>query len=143
MDILFQMLLGILLILSCIGYMQLVRKKLSLAWEFTPIFVFSSIACIIFFGGLANFLFEVSITVMVLGLVLFFTQLIFWLRQGRGLHISLSLFHVLFISGTLIFLLLLSKDHLIHYDNLSHWAIVLKLMLSTDAFPTPDSQLID
>src|SRR5699024_372283 len=31
----------------------------------------------------------------------------------------------------------------IHYDNFSHWSIVLKLMLSTDSFPTLDSQLID
>src|SRR5690606_23634705 len=36
-----------------------------------------------------------------------------------------------------------SQEKLIHYDNSSHWAIVLKVMLSTDAFPTPDASLID
>ena len=40
-------------------------------------------------------------------------------------------------------MLILFQNQLTHYDNFSHWAIVLKQMLSTDAFPTPDSNLID
>src|SRR5690606_8148309 len=57
--------------------------------------------------------------------------------------ISFSIFQFSFLTGSLIFLVLLFQDNLTHYDNFSHWAIVLKQMLSTDAFPTPASNLID
>ena len=32
---------------------------------------------------------------------------------------------------------------LIHYDNISHWALVVKQMLITDAIPDAASSLID
>src|SRR5690606_14661704 len=48
-----------------------------------------------------------------------------------------------FLAGSLFFLLLLFNTKLTHYDNFSHWAIVLKVMLSTDAFPTAYSDIID
>lgn len=51
---LLQLVMGILLIISMIGYMQFVRKVMSIRWEFIPIFVFSAIACIVYFAGLAG-----------------------------------------------------------------------------------------
>lgn len=134
---------GVLLIISCLGYMLLVRKTLLLSWEFIPLFVFSTIACIVFLGGLAELLFAVSFAVLILGLIAFIVISLLWLRQGASFRMSFSIFQISFFVGSSIFLWLLSQDNLIHYDNFSHWAIVLKQMLSTDAFPTPDSNLID
>ncbi|WP_179800953.1 hypothetical protein [Paenibacillus sp. RU5M] len=65
------------------------------------------------------------------------------MRRGASFRISFSLFQFSFLAGTFIFLLVLFQNELTHYDNFSHWAIVLKQMLSTDTFPTPDSNLID
>lgn len=143
MSIVLQMLTGILLICSCLGYMLLVRKRLSLPWEFVPVFVFSSIACIVFLGGLAGQLFAVSLAVMIAGLLAFGGSGLRWLRQGGGGRITLSIFQLSFAAGSLIFLSVMFQISLTHYDNFSHWAIVLKVMLSTDAFPTPASNLID
>ncbi|KOR75974.1 hypothetical protein [Paenibacillus solani] len=143
MLIMLQLVMGILLVFSFLGYLLLVRKVLSLPWEFTPVFVFSSIACIVFFSGLAGQLYIGSMVVMILGLLAFAAMVFLWLRKGAAFRISFSLSQLCFLAGSIIFLLVLFQNKLTHYDNFSHWAIVLKQMLSTDAFPTPDSNLID
>ncbi|MCU6710485.1 hypothetical protein M6D81_17475 [Paenibacillus sp. J5C_2022] len=134
-----------LLVFSCLGYMLLVRKKLSLPWEFIPVFVFSSIACIVFLGGLAGQLFSVSLAVLILGLLVYAVIAFHWMQKSAAIsfRFSFSIFHVAFLLGSSVFLLMLLQNKLTHYDNFSHWAIVLKVMLSTDAFPTPAADLID
>lgn len=139
----FQLVMGVLLIFSFIGYMQFVRKALSIRWEFIPVFVFSSIACLVFLSGLAGQLFIGSLVLLIVGLLLYGRMVFLGMRRGASFRISFSLFQFSFLAGTFIFLLVLFQNQLTHYDNFSHWAIVLKQMLSTDAFPTPDSNLID
>ncbi|SEL79192.1 hypothetical protein [Paenibacillus sp. OK003] len=138
-----QLVMGVLLIISFIGYMQFVRKALSIRWEFIPVFVFSSIACIVFLSGLAGLLYIGSLVLLLVGLLLYGGMVFLGLRRGASFRISFSLFQFSFLTGTFIFLLVLFQNQLTHYDNFSHWAIVLKQMLSTNAFPTPDSNLID
>ncbi|WP_340031513.1 hypothetical protein NSQ20_31280 [Paenibacillus sp. FSL K6-1122] len=143
MLIVLHFVMGVLLIFSFLGYMQFVRKALSLRWEFIPVFVFSSIACIVFLSGLAGQLFTGSLVILIIGLLLYGGMLFLRLRRGASLRMSFSIFQFSFLAGTFVFLLVLFQNQLTHYDNFSHWAIVLKQMLSTDAFPTPDSNLID
>ncbi|QLG37678.1 hypothetical protein HW560_05865 [Paenibacillus sp. E222] len=138
-----QFVMGVLLIFSFIGYMQFVRKALSIRWEFIPVFVFSSIACIVFLSGLVGQLYVGSLILLLVGLLLYGRMVFLGMRRGASFRISFSLFQFSFLAGTFIFLLVLFQNQLTHYDNFSHWAIVLKQMLSTDAFPTPDSNLID
>lgn len=138
-----QLVMGVLLIFSFIGYMQFVRKALSIRWEFIPVFVFSSVACIVFLSGLAGQLFIGSLVLLLGGLLLYGKMVFLGIRRGASFRISFSLFQFSFLAGTFIFLLVLFQNQLTHYDNFSHWAIVLKQMLSTNAFPTPDSNLID
>ncbi|MGX1829914.1 hypothetical protein ACWIE6_16805 [Paenibacillus taichungensis] len=140
---LLQFVMGVLLIFSFMGYMQFVRKALSIRWEFIPVFVFSSIACIVFLSGLAGQLYIGSLVLLLVGLLLYGGMVFLGMRRGASFRISFSLFQFSFLAGTFIFLLVLFQNQLTHYDNFSHWAIVLKQMLSTDAFPTPDSNLID
>lgn len=138
-----QLVMGVLLIFSFLGYMQFVRKALSLRWEFIPVFVFSSVACLVFLSGLAGQLFTGSLVILIVGVLLYGGMLLLGLRRGTSFRSSFSLFQFSFLAGTFVFLLVLFQNQLTHYDNFSHWAIVLKQMLSTDAFPTPDSSLID
>ncbi|SDL02520.1 hypothetical protein SAMN05428961_103601 [Paenibacillus sp. OK060] len=140
---LLQFVMGVLLIFSFMGYMQFVRKALSIRWEFIPVFVFSSIACIVFLSGLAGQLYIGSLVLLLVGLLLYGGMVFLGMRRGAFFRISFSLFQFSFLAGTFIFLLVLFQNQLTHYDNFSHWAIVLKQMLSTNAFPTPDSNLID
>ena len=139
----FNFVLSILLVISIIGYMSITRKYLLLSWKFIPIFVFSSIACIVYFGGLINLLFEISVAIMVIGLFISIILFSSWYRRSGLITIYFYFFHLFFVLISFIFMLLLAKSYLIHYDNFSHWAIVIKVMLSTNAFPTPDAALID
>jgi hypothetical protein len=126
-----------------IGYMMFTKDKFKLQTEFIPVFVFSSIACIVFLGGLAKHLFIAGGVVMAAGAVLFVHYMRKFKSRQKTLKLRVSLFHVIFLAGSLFFLYLLSITRLTHYDNFSHWAVVLKDMLLTDAFPTATSALID
>lgn len=136
-----QLLMGILLALSFLGYVLLTQRTLGIAREFVPVFVFSAIACVVYLSGLAGVLLAGSIVVMVGGLL----ALGLLAMRGRraGSTFRLSLFQGFFLAGSLMFFVLLAQCNLTHYDNFSHWAIVLKQMLSTDAFPAATAQLID
>lgn len=133
----------ILLIGSFLGYFFLAKEKLSLKQEFIPIFVFSSITYIVYFCGLSGQLFLGSIIVMAIGLLVLAFILTRRLLKGPRFQISISLFQIVFLVGSLFFFALLFQCKLTHYDNFSHWAIVLKQILSTDAFPNASSDLID
>ncbi|WP_313181290.1 hypothetical protein [Lacrimispora sp.] len=131
------------LLCSLSGYMMFTKEKLKLPAEFAPVFVCSAIACIVYFCGLAGFLLPGSASVLVAGVILFFFFLIWRIRNRSYESFRLSLFQAGFAVGSLFFFQLLLTSRLIHYDNFSHWAIVVKQMLSTNAFPDASSALID
>ena len=133
----------ILLIGSFLGYFFLAKQKLSLKQEFIPIFVFSSITLIVYFCGILGWLLQGSIIVMTVGFLILAFTLFRRLGKGPRFRISFSLFQFVFLLGILFFFALLLQCKLTHYDNFSHWAIVLKQMLSADAFPNASSDLID
>lgn len=54
-----------------------------------------------------------------------------------------SLFAVCFGGGALVFCLQLLQTNLTHYDNYTHWAVAVKELLLTNAFPTMDSTMIE
>ncbi len=134
-----------ILLLACsfLGYIMMVQKVTEIRTEFVPVFVFSSVACIVYFCGLAGILFEGSAVVMAAGLIAFCIIITDRFRKKIYFKPRLSLSGFFWAAGTLLFLSLLLRSELIHYDNFSHWAIVVKQMLSTDAFPTAGSALID
>jgi hypothetical protein len=125
------------------GYMLLVKKSIGLRLEFVPGFTFSFVACIIYFCGLFGWLLAGSITLLVIGLIIFIVFMTMRIKKESKVQLSFSLFGVFWSVGCLFFFFLLLRGKLTHYDNFSHWAIVVKQMLSTNAFPTAGSTLID
>lgn len=131
------------MICSFLGYMMLVRRAIGISGEFIPLFVFSSVACIIYFCGLGGMLFAGSVAVMGAGLIAFCILLAERLHNKPNFKFRPTLFGFFWTALNIFFFSLLLKSELTHYDNFSHWAIVVKQMLSTDAFPTASSRLID
>lgn len=125
------------------GYVNYANSTFKLKHEFIPIFVFSSIACIVYFCGLLGVLLEGAVAVFALGIILFAGFIYGFVRKKIVPRIRFSLFALCFLAGSIMFFSLLIQCRLIHYDNFSHWAVVLKQMLSTNAFPTASSDLID
>lgn len=135
--------IGAALLCSLSGYIMFTKEKLRLQAEFIPVFVFSAIACIVYFCGLAGFLLPGSAAVLAAGVILFVFSLTRKIRNRPSEGFRLSLFYVGFAVGSLFFFQLLLTSRLIHYDNFSHWAIVIKQMLNTNAFPDAESALVD
>ncbi|MFT8704789.1 hypothetical protein [Bifidobacterium aquikefiricola] len=143
----------IAMILSYFGYGAAARM-LHVHKEFIPILVLSSIGCATYICGIFNQLETGSFTILAVGLALLLI-IVAW-RYARPLtrgktdgHVRRtskpwlpSLFDTLFVIGIICFVFLLHSSRLVHYDNFSHWAIALKEMLLTNAFPTVHSELI-
>jgi hypothetical protein len=143
MSVMVHMLMAAALLCSLSGYMMFTREILGLLAEFTPIFVCSAIACIVYFCGLAGFLLPGSAAVLAAGIILFFFFLLKKIRNQSYGNFHISPFQAGFAVGSLFFFQLLFASRLVHYDNFSHWAIVVKQMLNTNAFPDAASALID
>jgi len=145
MELFFNILKGLLLLFSCLGYMYFAKKRLNVTTEIIPIFTLSSIALLVYFGGLADILLPAAYLIFVIGIGFF----IYALTDMRKTHVpsqlifQLSLFKILFFFGSFIFIFFLIGVRFQHYDNFSHWGIVVKEMLCTNAFPTAQSALID
>lgn len=105
--------------------------------------MFSSIAIVIFFGGMISLL-ELSVyVVFVVGLILFF---FFFIKEGRQRILtikSLSIINIAFVLVVTTISIVLLQTKFIHYDNFSHWGTVVKYMLSANAFPDLSTTLIE
>ncbi|WP_077612929.1 hypothetical protein [Clostridium sp. Marseille-P2415] len=143
MSVIIQVITAVLLLCSISGYMMFTKARLKLQTEFIPVFVCSSIGCAMYFCGLAGYLLPGAVAVFAAGIVLFVLYLAALIRRRAYLNFRISLFLAAFGTGSLFFFHQLLVSRLIHYDNFSHWAIVVKYMLSTNAFPDAASALID
>ena len=129
------------------GMMYLSHKKLQIEIEFVSIYVFSSIAVIIFICGIFGILLQGLYIVCGFGLCSF----IYMIKKITTKGISplkeyfkrVPMIYIIFCIGAVSFLLQLLATSLVHYDNYSHWAVVVKEMLITKAFPTAESVMIE
>ena len=128
---------------SMLGYVLLARIKWNISLKYSFIFVFSIVGCIVYFGGLLNILFETALSVFLLGIILFF---IFSIRKKLSAAFNLKELSILNIAFIILFAYIFSSlvnTRFIHYDNFSHWGVVVKDMLIHNAFPTASSDMID
>lgn len=115
---------------SLTGYFSFFYKKVNS--HFIPLLTFSLLADIVFIGGIFHQLYPISLILYFLGIFLLILTLI--TQKKISFTHFLTLGNVAFLIGSLAFLILLLHTHFIHYDNFSHWGIVVKEMLITNAF---------
>lgn len=131
----------ILFLLSLSGYIYICHKKIQLKKEYIPIFVLSIIALIVFLGGLLGQLLLSACLVMVIGLILS-SVLIKDILKKKVIVGSLSLSSICLTIGIIAFLILSLFLRWDHFDNFSHWGIVVKQMLIDHHFPSYQNSLI-
>lgn len=124
------------------GYIYIYYTKARIQIEFVPIIVCSSIAVIIFLGGMIGLLLPTTIIVIISGVIGFF-KFIKNRKKYKFMFQYITYMRIGLVIGCFCFLLQTLHTNFIHYDNFSHWAIVVKEMLITHAFPSADSLLID
>lgn len=129
---------------SSSGYVYMFKKKLKLSLYYTPVLVIAFISLFMFLGGLLGFLKQTSYVVLALGLLCFGFMLTDIIKKKTFPFISFSadLCGVILAFGTLVFTLLALGFKLLHYDNFSHWAVIVKYLLSADSFPETDTKIV-
>lgn len=125
-------------IISIFGFLLWTKKTLDVSFQFIPVFVLSLITVVIYFGGIFNILYPVACLVYVIGILLFIW---FGIIKHEENRYEFHLFDVCFLVGTIPFLFLLLNEHLMHYDNFTHWALIVKTLYINNAFPTSNTMI--
>lgn len=119
-----------------------VRDFLHLKIGFAPVVTLCAIGLAVFFGGLLGYLrpatyLVIAICTLCLGRVLWHQ------KKSPMVWRGIPLIEGCYLAGMLAFFWILAHGSLTHYDNFTHWALVVKEMLITHSFPTADSVLIE
>jgi len=128
---------------STMGYVALVRVYWKVPARASYIFVFASIACLEYLAGLVGVLPLMAVLLFFGGL---FALTLIILQQKIKIafnRLSLSALNLAFFAGLVALVASLIDTRFVHYDNFSHWAVVVKNMLITNRFPDAYSAIID
>lgn len=130
----------ILFWLSCLGYFIYLKKKTKLPGELVLPLVFTLIGIIMFIAGILNMMREFSVILCFLGIVLFgyylYKKEIEW-KMALSVNFIILLFVFLYIT------LICGDMRLLHYDNFSHWGLIVKNMFLSDGLPNFENAVIE
>ena len=128
-------------VLSAWGCGFAAHRVLKIHAYFTPVFTMAGISLIVYAGGLFGALRPAAYLVLAGGLAgsAYFFCLLF--RKKTGIRMP-GFFGVCFGAVTLAFTRLILHLKLLHYDNFSHWAVMVKYLLSANRFPGADTELV-
>ena len=132
---------GILFVISLWGWLFLTGWACRIKVWFVPIVTAAGLGITLYAGGLFGFLKETAVLLYAAGFA--GTVLSFWAALTRRFTFpKLSMFGFFFASSSVLFAVLIWNLKLLHYDNFSHWAVVVKYMLSTDHFADASTELL-
>ena len=131
----------LLLILSFWGYFFLVYRFGRVKEWFVPVVCMTGIGLALFWGGLAGDVSLAANMVLAGGLAGFVVFFIFCIRRKVRLP-GRNLCRSCFIVGAAAFGILSLNLEMLHYDNFSHWAVIVKYLLSADRLPDADTVLV-
>ena len=140
----------ILFLLSSIGYWEYFRRKTKITLYFLPAFTVSCQVTVLFAAGLLNCLAKTVFLLFVTGLFLaVFYSVRDFRERSSAKGGSFGFFRYYFSIGYLYFFVTLGVVCLaargrifLHYDNFSHWALVVKNMLQADRYPNVQDTLL-
>lgn len=130
---LFRIFRLLLLLFSFYGMVQFLKER-KVKSEFLLPIIFSAIGVLMFFAGILNVLVISAYSIFFIGVFLAVKSLI-----TKSPIKSLITCGTVTMAITLIFLFVFTYGNkFTHYDNFSHWGIVLKQIILTDSFPNFD-----
>lgn len=130
----------VVFIFSCMGYYIHIKRKTELKEEFIPIVLISGITVIVFLGGILNFLKVTAYILGIIGVILLFKNLYLIIKNKEKLDFNknILILGLLFVWAAWI----LKGVILTHYDNFSHWAMIIREMISENRLPNFESTTI-
>lgn len=143
MAILLTILRLLAFLLSAAGYVAVARAYWKITARASYIFVFSAQALIMYFAGLAGVLSYAAYALFGGGIVAFVAMIINKKIALAFNRTSLNATNLAFVVVFGAITASLLETFFVHYDNFSHWAVVVKYMLVTDRIPDAASAIID
>lgn len=132
---------GILFVISLWGWLFLTGRAGRIKVWFVPLITAAGLSLALYWGGLFGFLKETAVLLYAAGFA--GAVLSFWAALTRRFAFpKLSMFGFFFAAATVLFSVLIWNLKLLHYDNFSHWAVVVKYMLSADHFADATTELL-
>lgn len=135
-----RLFLGIIIFwMSIFGYLLYFKKKTKLPYELLLPIIFSLIGILMFLSGILNIMVIATILICLTGIVLFIQKIIkkeFELK--KLLNINFLIFLIVFIYISIV----CSRMQILHYDNFSHWGLIVKSMFLENKLPNFENPLI-
>ena len=119
---------------STIGFWEILRRRASFHPSFLPVIAVACQSCFLLLAGLLNMLSEAACFLWVFGLAGFVGYTV--PGKGKNLNYYLRMEYLFLVTGLVILFFCLRGKLFTHYDNFSHWALVVKTMLLTNRFPS-------
>ncbi len=142
MNFLFALLGWCLLALTLCGYTYVLYRYCKVDVYFAPIVVLSSIALLIYGAGMLGIMLPMCGVITVVGAG-YGCYAAYQLVKTPPSIFSFTFTHIGFFLGCFIFAAQLFNTSLEHYDNFTHWAVVVKEMLIENALPTVQSTRVE
>lgn len=133
----------IFFIVSLVGYTSFMRLMTSISKYHIYIVVMSCQVAILYLSSLVNILFPTSLMIYFLGILLFIYSSV----KAKGLTIGNLLKHANFVTFGMLFyvgiyIVTLWNQSLLHYDNFTHWATIVKFLYLEDRLPAVADRII-
>lgn len=129
--------------LSLTGVMLFAHDRFKLNSAFTPLFAVSAVSLLIYLGGSIGFLKLSALAVLCTGLLFFVLEAV---RGAKGKYSPAEFFTspgIIVFAIFCIFCVFRMKDmQVLHVDNFSHWAVIIKEMCITDSFPVEGTAVL-
>lgn len=124
-----------------VGYADLFRNRFKMNRRLTWVFTFSAITLVLYLAALFNALLPAVYGICGLGAILSVYQLVRYVTKKDTFRvpdfIALGMLLYLLAFGSVLF-----KSPLLHYDNFTYWATIVKFLYSNDSLPTQQDAII-
>ena len=139
MNTLYRILCLVIVLLSTMGFAIYITLRWRIRIEFSPAIVVSLIAVAMLISGLLNIMLFATYAILLIGIFLFFYSVVTFPHMRK---ILLSPSIILLIAFGVYMSWRLYGLFPTHYDNFSHWMLVLKHMIMYDSLPSFKSDII-
>ena len=123
-----------------LGFFVILNYKLHIRAEFIPAIITCSISSVMLFAGYLNIFIVFIIIITTFGIAGFIYVMVkkIYINISKRDWIIISLWMIV----VLYFAILLKDSHFTHYDDFTHWATVVKAMLTRNRMPNFRDYLI-
>lgn len=128
------------LVSAAVGYFSWIHRRTRVDFAFVPGLAFSAATVIVLLAGIVNVLPLAAMSIVAGGCLLLALE---WRSHRRELKAVLHEPALWVLAGVIAYIAWYVRgQRFAQYDNFSHWALVVRVMLSEDRFPTFEDPVV-